>query len=246
MNYAKRTVIGPDKGRRGWRDWWALALACVAVGAACLCLAPMMDADPEPADVELSNGAAVSDRLAGWDADAHLAELRAQAEEAEARLAASRERGARLAAEAVARAAAREAAAEAAESPVLASEEPEPYVWADYGESGSDGGYSAAYAVPWEGMDGDASWFRRMGVVTDGERDFTWYSERTLPGGGLTALNESGRWTDSDGYVRDGDGYLSIAAPDGTPIGTEVETPFGMARVYDYNEGGSWDLYTGW
>lgn len=88
---------------------------------------------------------------------------------------------------------------------------------------------------------------RSMGVVSDGENTFTWYSERTLPGGGLHDLNNNGRTTNDEGFVTDGDGYIAIASPDESiPIGTEVETPWGTAKVYDYNPGDSWDVYTCW
>ena len=88
---------------------------------------------------------------------------------------------------------------------------------------------------------------RSMGVVSDGENTFTWYSERSLPGGGLHDLNANGRTTNDEGFVTDGDGYIAIASPDESiPIGTEVDTPWGTAKVYDYNPGDSWDVYTGW
>lgn len=88
---------------------------------------------------------------------------------------------------------------------------------------------------------------RSMGVVSDGENTFTWYSERSLPGGGLHDLNNNGRTTNDEGFVTDGDGYIAIASPDESiPIGTEVETPWGTAKVYDYNPGDSWDCYVSW
>lgn len=88
---------------------------------------------------------------------------------------------------------------------------------------------------------------RYAGVVSDGDVTYTWYSERVLPGGGLHALNSNGRTLDDRGFVTDGEGYIAIASPDESiPIGTEVDTPWGTARVYDYNPGDSWDVYTGW
>ena len=93
----------------------------------------------------------------------------------------------------------------------------------------------------------DAPDLRSMGVVSDGENTFTWYSENVLPGGGLHDLNNNGRTTNDEGFVTDGDGYIAIASPDESiPIGTEVDTPWGTAKVYDYNPGDSWDVYTGW
>lgn len=106
-------------------------------------------------------------------------------------------------------------------------EEPEPYVEPE----------------PSDGMPD----LRSMGVVESGGETFTWYSENVLPGNGLTDLNSNGRTTNDEGFVTDGDGYIAIASPDESiPIGTEVDTPWGTARVYDYNPGDSWDVYTGW
>ena len=60
-------------------------------------------------------------------------------------------------------------------------------------------------------------------------------------------LNANGRTVDSDGYVVDGDGFIAIASPYGADeIGTVVETPFGLGRVYDVCEDGSYDVYTSW
>lgn len=93
--------------------------------------------------------------------------------------------------------------------------------------------------------------FRNQGVYYDeAGRMYTWYSENELAGGGLDALNSNGRNAGEDGYIRDGDGYLAVAMPSyawGTySIGDEVDTPFGRARVYDWNPGESWDMYTNW
>ena len=86
-----------------------------------------------------------------------------------------------------------------------------------------------------------------LGVVEDGWRTYTWYSENILPGDGLYELNANGRWTDPDGFVRDGEGYIAVASPWGVdPIGTVIDTPWGMARVYDVCESGRYDVYTGW
>ena len=83
-----------------------------------------------------------------------------------------------------------------------------------------------------------------MGVVEDGEHFYTWYSERVLPGGGLTELNENGRHTEG-GFVKDGDGYIAVASCD-YEKGTVLETPFGAAKVYDtgYLQPGQIDVYT--
>ena len=85
------------------------------------------------------------------------------------------------------------------------------------------------------------------GVVSDNGVTYTWYSENALPGGGLTELNNNGRTVNEDGFVVDGDGYIAIASPYGQDeIGTIIDTPWGEAKVYDANSGGSYDLYTSW
>lgn len=104
--------------------------------------------------------------------------------------------------------------------------------------------------------------FRSDGVAQDGYgRNYTWYSQNVLSGGGLTALNNNGRHVDeSTGYVVDGDGYIAIAVPsseirsesnpngylaaDENSGGDIIDTPWGQARIYDVNEGDAWDVYT--
>lgn len=89
--------------------------------------------------------------------------------------------------------------------------------------------YSASY-------DGSAEDFRRDGVIYYGDFSYTWYSQRVLPGGGLTALNNNGRHVDERGFVCDGDGYIAVASDD-FPEGTVVDTPFGAGKVYDCGSG---------
>ena len=85
------------------------------------------------------------------------------------------------------------------------------------------------------------------GVVESDGMTFTWYSENVLPGYGLTELNENGRTVDENGYVVDGEGYIALASPDWEePIGTVVETPFGIGKVYDYCGTEAYDVYTSW
>lgn len=143
-----------------------------------------------------------------------------------------------------------------AEPEAVPVDEPEP-VWEEswseepgYGENWDAGWYEDepyAELAPAYEADGGAPDIYTLGVVDDGERTWTWYSERVLPGNGLDELNANGRMTDDEGFVTDGDGYIAVASPDeSVPIGTEVETPWGAARVYDYNPGSSWDLYTSW
>lgn len=88
--------------------------------------------------------------------------------------------------------------------------------------------------------------FQSDGVAYIDGQEFTWYSQRTAPGGGLTELNENGRHVDeSTGFVVDGDGYIAVASPWGQDaVGTVVDTPYGQGKVYDVNEGDSYDIYT--
>ena len=86
--------------------------------------------------------------------------------------------------------------------------------------------------------------FMELGVVEYGGREFTWYSEKVLPGCGLDELNANGRTVDASGYVVDADGYIAVASPWGADaIGTVLDTP---AKVYDECESGSYDVYTSW
>lgn len=84
--------------------------------------------------------------------------------------------------------------------------------------------------------------FKSQGTVNDGTYNYTWYSQRVLPGGGLDI---PGRHVDEDGFIRDEDGNLCIAARD-IEKGTEVDTPYGKAIVYDYCPNGNLDIYTDW
>lgn len=99
--------------------------------------------------------------------------------------------------------------------------------------------------TPQEGL--EAPDLRFSGVVEDNGRVFTWYSQNVLPGEGLAELNANGRHVGEGGYVMDADGYIAVASPWGQDqIGTVVETPWGLAKVYDACEGDSYDVYTGW
>ena len=82
------------------------------------------------------------------------------------------------------------------------------------------------------------------GVVygDDGTR-YTWYSQNVLPGGGLDI---PGRSVSEEGYVVDGDGNIAVASSD-YAYGTELETPWGDAVVYDTGcASGTVDVYTAW
>ena len=73
----------------------------------------------------------------------------------------------------------------------------------------------------------------------------TYYSERVLPG---TTLNIPGRHVAEDGTVRDGDGFICVAADPGfMPKGSTLITSLGPAKVYDSGCAyGIIDLYVNW
>ena len=73
----------------------------------------------------------------------------------------------------------------------------------------------------------------------------TYYSQRVLPG---TSLNIPGRHVADDGTVRDGDGFICVAADPGfLPKGSVVLTSLGPAKVYDSGcSYGIVDLYVSW
>ena len=83
-----------------------------------------------------------------------------------------------------------------------------------------------------------------QGVINALGKKWTFYSERVLPGGGL---NIPGRHT-ADGFVRDGEGYIVLAASSSVGHGTIIDTPFGsQGKVYDTCascHAGWFDVYT--
>ena len=90
---------------------------------------------------------------------------------------------------------------------------------------------------------GDPNDFQTAGVVYEDGVTYTWYSQNVLPGGGLDI---PGRTTNDEGYVCDGSGNICVASSD-YEIGTQLETPFGDAVVYDTGcASGVVDVYTGW
>ncbi len=82
-----------------------------------------------------------------------------------------------------------------------------------------------------------------VGVVYfNGHRE-TYYSQRVLPGHGLSI---PGRHVASDGTIRDASGYICVASSD-YPKGTIVETSLGTGMVYDSGcASGTIDIYTDW
>ena len=83
-----------------------------------------------------------------------------------------------------------------------------------------------------------------QGRLYYGNYQYTWYSERVLPGYGLAI---DGRHTDADGFVCDGDGYICVASSS-LNKGTVVDTPFGrQGKVYDSGcDWGTIDVYVNW
>lgn len=103
------------------------------------------------------------------------------------------------------------------------------------GTDNSGGGYvypsGEGQLNPWVGV-----------VYYNGHRE-TYYSQRVLPGGGLSI---PGRHVASDGTIRDANGYICVASSD-YPKGTIVETSLGTAMVYDSGcASGTIDIYTDW
>jgi hypothetical protein len=85
---------------------------------------------------------------------------------------------------------------------------------------------------------------RQAGAFTWNGWKWTYYSERILPGNGLWI---PGRYTDSDGFVCDENGYICLAS---TSVSrhTTLITPFGrIGKVYDTGCAyGVMDVYVNW
>ena len=86
--------------------------------------------------------------------------------------------------------------------------------------------------------------FKWMGVISWGGYRWTYYSQRVLPGPGLSI---PGRHVGAYGFVCDENEYICLASSD-LPWGTVVDTPFGMkGRVYDCGcASGTLDCYCDW
>ena len=68
-----------------------------------------------------------------------------------------------------------------------------------------------------------------IGVVYYNGHKETYYSQRVLPGDGL---NIPGRHVAGDGTIRDGEGYICVAADwSYLPYGSLVETSLGAGKV---------------
>ena len=92
----------------------------------------------------------------------------------------------------------------------------------------------------YSGGGGYSSDFKSAGVVYQNGWRYTWYSQNTLPGGGL---NIPGRHVE-DGFVKDGNGNIVVASSSDS-YGDIVDTPYGQGKVYDSGcAAGTRDLYT--
>ena len=75
-----------------------------------------------------------------------------------------------------------------------------------------------------------SSYFQQMGVINWGGWRWTWYSQRVLPGGGLSI---PGRYVGMGGYVMDENERICLASSS-LSYGTIVSTPFGAEGcIYD-------------
>lgn len=92
----------------------------------------------------------------------------------------------------------------------------------------------------------EAKSFRMAGQLEYNGLVFTWYSQKIIPGDDMDELNSNGRRVSEEGYVIDGDGFISAASSEFT-IGTEMWTPVGNVKVYDNGRPpGVVDIYTDW
>lgn len=88
-------------------------------------------------------------------------------------------------------------------------------------------------------------YMKQMGRISWGGYQWTYYSQRVLPG---TGLNIPGRHVNDNGYVCDGSGYICLAS-DSLAKGSVVSTPFGApGKIYDAGVGNSYtlDVYVNW
>lgn len=89
-----------------------------------------------------------------------------------------------------------------------------------------------------------SSTFKQLGEIHHNGHRFTWYSEKVLPGGGLSI---PGRHVNNNGYVCDENGYVALASCDYNQ-GTVLDTPLGIqGKVYDICPvSGTLDVYVSW
>lgn len=121
--------------------------------------------------------------------------------------------------------------------------EPTQPVVGDTVQNGTEGDSSGTASAPVYSTNSGGALTPSKGVVYyNGHRE-TYYSQKVLPGGGLSI---PGRHVAEDGTIRDSDGYICVASSD-LPWGTVVETSLGTAKVYDCGcASGTIDIYTDW
>lgn len=95
-----------------------------------------------------------------------------------------------------------------------------------------------------QGVYYSASTFMNMGVINWNGWRWTWYSERVLPGNGLSV---PGRHTDDNGYVCDESNYICLASSS-LNYGTIIDTPLGkQGKIYDSGcDYDTIDVYVSW
>lgn len=107
----------------------------------------------------------------------------------------------------------------------------------------STGKYKMEYSLDYNA--GSNRLAKSKGAIYYNGHKETYYSEKVLPG---TSLNIPGRHVADDGTIRDGDGYIAVAANTSyLSKGTIVKTSLGPAKVYDSGcSYGVIDIYTSW
>lgn len=105
------------------------------------------------------------------------------------------------------------------------------------------GNYKLEYSKEYNASPNKLS--KNKGAIYYGEHKETYYSEKVLPG---ASLNIPGRHVADDGTIRDGDGYIAVAANTSyLSRGAIVKTSMGPAKVYDSGcSYGVIDIYTSW
>ena len=107
----------------------------------------------------------------------------------------------------------------------------------------ASGAFKLEYSAPYETNTRKLT--KSMGVLQYNNHKETYYSQRVLPG---TSLRIPGRHVADDGTVRDGDGFICVAASTSyLSRGAIVKTSLGPAKVYDSGcASGTIDIYTNW
>ena len=107
----------------------------------------------------------------------------------------------------------------------------------------STGRYKMEYSLDYEASSTRLA--KSKGAIYYNGHKETYYSEKVLPG---ASLNIPGRHVANDGTIRDGEGYIAVAANTSyLSKGTIVKTSLGPAKVYDSGcSYGVIDIYTSW